>query len=73
MKTDFFEFRSEDKLFSAVLWLPEIKPKAVLQITHGMTEHIGRYASFALICADTEKMAMMKKLLLSERTVGNTP
>ena len=47
MKTDFFEFRSEDKLFSAVLWLPEIKPKAVLQITHGMTEHIGRYEAFA--------------------------
>lgn len=47
MKTDFFEFGSEDKLLSAVLWLPEIEPKAVLQITHGMTEHIGRYEAFA--------------------------
>ena len=47
MKTDFFEFSSEYKLLSAVLWLPEIEPKAVLQITHGMTEHIGRYEEFA--------------------------
>ena len=31
----------------AMLWHPEGKPKALLQITHGMTEHIGRYESFA--------------------------
>lgn len=31
----------------AVLWLPDTKPKAILQITHGMTEHIGRYEAFA--------------------------
>ena len=47
MKTDHFEFISENKQLSAVLWLPESEPKAVLQITHGMTEHIGRYGLFA--------------------------
>ena len=47
MKTDFFEFISENKTFSAVLWLPEGDTKAVLQIAHGMTEHIGRYETFA--------------------------
>lgn len=31
----------------AVIWQPEIAVKAVLQITHGMTEHIGRYERFA--------------------------
>lgn len=31
----------------AVLWLPEEPPKAILQITHGMTEHKGRYALLA--------------------------
>ena len=31
----------------AVVWLPDDEPKAVLQITHGMTEHIGRYEVFA--------------------------
>lgn len=31
----------------AVLWMPEQDVKAVLQITHGMTEHMGRYERFA--------------------------
>ena len=47
MKTKIFEFSSNNNALSAVLWLPEGKPKAVLQITHGMTEHIGRYEAFA--------------------------
>lgn len=47
MTTEFFEFCSGDEKLSAALWLPEGEPKAVLQITHGMTEHIGRYAAFA--------------------------
>lgn len=48
MKTDFFEFYgfSGTKL-PAVIWLPEGEVKAVLQITHGMTEHMGRYGAFA--------------------------
>lgn len=28
-------------------WLPEEKPRAVLQIVHGMREHVGRYDEFA--------------------------
>lgn len=31
----------------AMLWLPDDAPRLVLQITHGMTEHIGRYEPFA--------------------------
>lgn len=31
----------------AVLWQPEQETKAVLQIAHGMTEHMGRYESLA--------------------------
>lgn len=31
----------------AYLWLPDGEVKAVLQITHGMTEHMGRYEAFA--------------------------
>ena len=48
MKTELFEFAgySETNL-PAYLWLPEGKVKAVLQITHGMTEHMGRYEAFA--------------------------
>ena len=47
MKTELWEFISENTSLPAKLWLPEGEPAAVLQITHGMTEHIGRYESFA--------------------------
>ena len=34
------------------LWTPDCEPKAVLQITHGMTEHMGRYTRLAeMLCA----------------------
>ena len=33
----------------AVIWMPEQGIKAVLQITHGMTEHMGRYESLAAV------------------------
>ena len=47
MKTEMFEFQSAERGLSAVLWLPDDQPKAVLQIAHGMTEHMGRYETFA--------------------------
>lgn len=31
----------------AILWLPDGEPRRILQITHGMTEHIGRYEALA--------------------------
>lgn len=48
MKTETFDFSGyNDISLPAMLWQPEGETKAVLQITHGMTEHIGRYAAFA--------------------------
>ncbi len=35
------------KQLPGVIWYPYEKPKAILQITHGMTEHIGRYEKLA--------------------------
>ena len=32
---------------SAVIWLPDSEIRAFLQVTHGMTEHMGRYETFA--------------------------
>ena len=32
---------------SAAVWTPDDQPKMVLQIAHGMTEHIGRYDKLA--------------------------
>lgn len=47
--------RREEFLFSgyhgaqlpAVIWQPEGQCRALLQLTHGMTEHVGRYEDFA--------------------------
>ena len=48
MKTETFEFAGYNGTnLPAYLWLPEGEVKAVLQITHGMTEHMGRYEAFA--------------------------
>ena len=53
MKKETFEFAGyHGKMLPACLWLPEGEVKAVLQITHGMTEHMGRYEKFARsLCA----------------------
>ena len=48
MRTEFFNFAgSNGMVLPAFLWLPEGEAKAVLQVTHGMTEHMERYEAFA--------------------------
>ncbi|MCR5510243.1 MAG: alpha/beta hydrolase [Lachnospiraceae bacterium] len=42
-----FESRDGASSIYAVKWIPDETPKAILQITHGMAEHIGRYEDFA--------------------------
>ena len=48
MKEEYY-FPSADNLtqIHVCVWKPEGKPKAVLQIIHGMKEYIGRYENFA--------------------------
>ena len=48
MKTETFEFAGYNGTnLPAYLWTPDGEVKAVLQVTHGMTEHMGRYEAFA--------------------------
>lgn len=49
MKRNEFYFLSADKKtqIHVVEWIPEEKPKAILQIAHGVTEHILRYEEMA--------------------------
>ena len=53
MKTETFVFAEHRRPnLPGFLWLPEGEVKAVLQIAHGMTEHMGRYEAFAgYLCA----------------------
>ena len=48
MKNEQFDFYGHNNaVLPGFVWLPEGDVKAVLQITHGMTEHMGRYDGFA--------------------------
>lgn len=48
MQAEKFSFSGHNGYtLAATLWLPEQAPKALLQIAHGMTEHIGRYEALA--------------------------
>jgi alpha-beta hydrolase superfamily lysophospholipase len=48
MKKETFEFVGCNKTkLAAIIWLPEGECKKILQITHGMTEHINRYTALA--------------------------
>lgn len=44
----YYDSTAPDRKIHAVRYLPEGEPTAILQITHGMAEHIGRYEDFAL-------------------------
>lgn len=48
MKTETLEFAGHNGLkLPAYIWIPDGKITALLQITHGMTEHMGRYEAIA--------------------------
>ena len=47
MRTEHYIFQGFEGIqLPATVWLPDGAPKCILQITHGMTEHMGRYARF---------------------------
>ncbi len=49
MTKTIYKYLSKDgrTMITGIQWVPEGEVKAVLQITHGMVEYIGRYADFA--------------------------
>ena len=53
MKKEQFDFYGHNKaILPGFVWLPEGNVNAVVQITHGMTEHMGRYDAFAQYLCD---------------------
>ena len=53
MKIENFEFIGENNYkLHAVIWLPDEEPKMIIQILHGMTEHMGRYEYLARILTE---------------------
>ena len=43
----FLNSKVDGRKIHTVFWEPETEPRAVVQIAHGMSEHIGRYEPFA--------------------------
>lgn len=56
-----WEFESTTGLGNiyAEVWIPASKPKAIVQIAHGMAEHIGRYAHFATFLVQNNYAVIM--------------
>lgn len=55
MDTSNFQFKGENgKEIFAVKWRSDQKPRAILQIAHGMAEHIERYGDFAAFLVDRD-------------------
>lgn len=53
VREDFsFDSRDNKTKLHAAIWIPDGEPKAVVQIVHGMAEHIGRYEDFAKFLAE---------------------
>ena len=52
-KQEVYTFNSKDghSIIHCCKWLPDSEPVAVLQLVHGMVEHIGRYDDFATYMA----------------------
>lgn len=47
MKSDLWYESLGAGMIHACRWTPEGKPRAVLQIVHGIADHISRYEEFA--------------------------
>lgn len=48
----YYDSRDEITKIHALRWIPDGKPKAILQIIHGMQEYAGRYDEFATYMAE---------------------
>ena len=62
MKKEEFIYKSNDKKtdIHGVKWLPEKEVKGIIQIVHGMTEHILRYEEFAEYFKDSRCDVIME-------------
>lgn len=63
MTRELFEFTAyNNTILPAMIWLPEDEPIALIQITHGMTEHIGRYADFVNLASKEYNVCISRYL-----------
>ena len=64
-----FDSRDGQSQIYAVKYIPDSEPRAILQLTHGMAEHIGRYDDFATYMCEKGILVMGDDHLGHGRTV----
>ena len=72
MRTEAFSLMGPDGVcLPGQLWLPDAPPRMIVQITHGMTEHIGRFAQLAEALAAVDIAAVGFDLRGHGKNPGN--
>ena len=55
-------------------WVPEGEPKGIVQLVHGMAEHIARYDDFACFLAGQQVAAQIQPAYVrTRRHIGTGP
>ena len=57
----------------AVKWVPEGTPLCIVQIVHGMAEHMGRYEEFAAFLTERNILVVGEDLLGHGLSMGENP
>lgn len=67
----FYDSRDNKHKIRALKWIPEEEPKAVLQLVHGMAEHVERYDEFARWMAERGFLVVAEDHLGHGKSVDN--
>lgn len=72
IKEFYYDSDNNNYLVFAKAWIPDKKPRAIIQIIHGMTEHTGRYEEAAKFFNERDIMVVMNDHLGHGKTAANT-
>lgn len=73
MKTDFCFESCGGSSIRASRWMPEVGPKAVVQIVHGIAEHIDRYDPFAAYLNSQGIVVIAEDHMGHGKSIGSGP
>jgi len=69
----YYDSQSNANKIHVVKWVPEGTPLCVVQIVHGMAEHMGRYEEFAVFLTKQNIMVVGADILGHGLSVGENP
>lgn len=69
----YFDSNCNTNKIHAVKWVPEGTPLCIVQIVHGMAEHMGRYEEFAAFLTERNILVVGEDLLGHGLSMGENP